>query len=237
MALSNNAEGGTSGVAPTTGDTGSGDSWTTIIGPPAAGTLEYTNAWSNDGALGYRAATRGTVGAAGVGWTTTAAVTSYHRIYFQADVAASASYNIVAIRNNAVGSVGVGFLAITVTNNLRIINAGGTTAFTGSWPIAVSTPYRLEWTVTSGGATSTCRYLLSGLGERLLEDSGTITITPAASGTTHDEIRIGQLTAGAANLPNTTGFFYWDSVCGFAADWVGGSTSPSSIAHAMPKGV
>ena len=219
-----NPDGGTDGNTVSISDAGVGTAPSEILGPTADGFIKYSNVAipPRFGSVSVRAATRTTVGANGMGFIIgTAQASGNHNFYWMVSVSNASSINLISTRN---GTGNIGFIVLTATNNLRISSASGTAVFTGTAKWTPNQWYRLEWLCTAGGATATMRYWwYDAFTESLIEDSGNQTVTPGASQTVYDTFRIGQLTAGTANLPGSgsTDFLYLHKVKGFDSAQIG----------------
>lgn len=224
------AEGGTVGVTPTTGDTGSGDAPTAILSPPAGGLLEYTNALAAHGTKSVRAATRGTAGTAGLEWTNASAAASWNgRGYFGIDGALGSSMAYVTCRTSAGVLICTIGLATAGTHWRLTQGSGGTTVWTSTASFSTSTMYRVEWQVITNGTTAGTAQirLFDASTETLIEDSTAIAITIASAVTTWDQMRVGQLTS-AINTPSASADVYADDLALFGTDWIGAAAPTAS---------
>lgn len=228
MALSNNAEGGTSGVTPTTSDTGSGDAFTTVSKGPVAGILEYTNVSKMHGSLAYREATRGTAESNYVGYTTTAAQDYYGRFYFMCDDVVNGG-QIVHFRVSD-GGQNCGIIFFTSARKLDIRTPASVSVYLFTNALTLGTWYRVEWHCVSNNTTNFSMQvrLYAGDSTVVIEDSGVQTVAIGATVNTWASTRYGINTA--SNIPSTTGFLYFDDIRAFdTANWPGPSTASPTL--------
>jgi len=211
--LTNNAEGGTNGVTPTTSDTGSGDQLSEILGPPAGGTNEYTTTQSAHGTTCYRARTDTTAGASGVGLGVGGTIVSgYHRVYIFHDAATIASaFNCIAVR---VGTTAVAFLDISATKKLRLKGGNGVVVYAGTTTITESQWWRVEFYIEANGTTSVNGqyWLYSYDSASVTEDSTLFAMTANSAISNYDTIRMGQLNTSLTSCPAAGAYFYWDDM-------------------------
>jgi hypothetical protein len=231
--LVNNAEGGSNGVLPTTGDTGSGDSWSTVTRTDASAILEYTNVWSAHGGLAYRLASRSVASAEILGWNDTAIASVFGRFYMMSDVTVGGTTRLAQFRESSAGTVG-GYLELNTTGAISIRHAAEGSAYTFTNLLTLGSPYRVEFNYIPGGATCTIQARLYAMDSlSAIEDSGVVTVTPSASTTTCGTVNFGQSNATSTDRPSATGYIYLDDLAAFTPTWPGpaafGVTAPAAL--------
>ena len=141
----NSAEGGTDGVAVTTGNSGgaSGTAWQTVNGGSA---WTYASARTARGLLAYQC-DQATSTAAVLQWQLATLAEHYGRIYFQFSAFATASDSIV--RAWATGFSEAFRIEASSTQRLVVRDSSGTARFTSASSLVANSWYRLEWHAVS----------------------------------------------------------------------------------------
>lgn len=223
--MTNNAEGGTDGVAVTAGDPGSGNPWTIVDAIAANGAVaRYSSAHPAHGNLGYKLATGATSTSCSLRWDRgVPMVTSYGRFYVLWD-GATGSHRIAQFREKTVG-INLGYIAFGgATKSLELVHGSeATTAWISSVALSPLTKYRVEWEVTvNGDGTSTMNVsIYAGDSTTPLDSSGPTTVN-ANSGTptAMQMFSLGAVNP-AANYPAAGVSLYVDEVVAFATAPVG----------------
>lgn len=231
-AKTNNAEGGSNGVVPTSSDTGSGDAFTTVTNGGVAGKVEYTTTQKAHGTLAYRYYTRGTGEVETLIWDNGADITAdtYGRFYLYIDNI-NVLTRLLQYRSTSAGGVVLAYITAINSGAGYTVNIRHGTDASSAWAspvLTLSTWYRVEWYVDmAAGTTSQMNirlrvYLGDDTTEVTSGDSGNILTTQNGVATTLRTVRHGQSTADT-NRPSTTGFVYMDDLVAYATSFPGAS--------------
>ena len=187
--LNNNAEGGTPGASATSGDTGSGDSFTSVVGNPI-----YTGTGPLSDALSYLFSTTATQF---VAWTDTASASGAFRFEVSVPSAPSGDHRILDIRSSSasLGNIIMPSGTTTITANSGT-GASATTAATSA--LTAGSKYTITGTMTGWGTSS------SVINLKVYDSTGTLVDSKSSSnGTTASTINIlryGRPTSTASNM-------------------------------------
>lgn len=231
----NNAEGGSNGVSPTTTDTGSGDHWS---GLSTTGT-GVTNVYSTDhpahGSLGYKLAlASGSTAGTYLQWfDTTAPASSYGRayLYFTGTQFFGGLTRLISLGPEAGGDICI--IAITggATPHWSIWNQSESTSlWASSASPAYNTLYRIEWhIITNNTTTSQIQVrIYAGDDTSPIEDSGVVNVTTSVAAADAHMALFG-IPYGGGYWPSSDGTAYYDDLVAFASNWVGPvSTGPTT---------
>ena len=233
MILTNSAEGGTSGVAPTPANSGgtSGDPWGVVTVGTGASVL-YDNARSAHGALAYKVSTTGTSAQAACRWTPGVTMTTaWYRTYIYLTALPTVLTRILSVWNGA--SIAASLMVMT-TGRINITPAAGGTSTTlqnataiplNQW---VRVEVRFDMSTTVGAADM-----------RIYTDPDSATVWESKTVSAQvylaavDNAQYG-ISPGAINAGP-----YWFDDLGFSdTDWVGpvASGSPVTYQHAVQIG-
>jgi len=218
--LLNTAEGGTNGVQPTTSDTGSGDPFTSIVKTDASAVLEYTNVAVAHGGMAYRMASRGTLSAESLTWDAAPVVSCRGQVNVMCDVTPTATTTLVQFRASTGGNI-AGYLVLSTGRAVQVRDGSLVAQYTFTNLLTAGTYYRLEFHYVAGGAgAGTIRAALYALDSSvLIEDSGNVAATPAATVNACGAVRFG-IANVVTNTPSTTGFLYLDDPMAFVVPTV-----------------
>lgn len=231
MAVANSFEGGTSGTTITAANSGggSGDAFNTVTGPPAAGTLAFDAAQSQD-TLAAKIATAGTAGTCMVQWiasygTLATGTEDYGRAYFRITGTATTAFTLVSLRNGAAGANVASRIQVNTSNRIVITDgAPNVVKATGTVSIPANQWVRIEYRLKPGATSTTgeveVRLYLNGAAEvgshdeviqSLTVDTGSVAATAVYWG----------LNTSAANMPLSGGSFWLDNIRARDTTWSG----------------
>ena len=187
--LNNNAEGGTPGASATAADTGSGDSFTSVVGNPI-----YTGTGPLSDALSYLFST---TSLQFVAWTDTASASGTFRLELSVPSAPSGDHRLIDIRSSSasLGNVIMPSGTTTLTANSGT-GASATTAATTA--LTAGSKYTITGTMTGWGTSSSVITL------KVYDSAGTLVDTKSSSGgttaSTINILRYGRPTTTASTM-------------------------------------
>lgn len=226
-----NFEGGAAGQVLATTDSGSGDPFDFVLGPPAGGVKEYNIVTAAHGSKSLRFANRATGGDNYFGWNAAAAAAAFYgRIYFLLDATPGQSTRLIQFRESQAGAT-VGAIWVTLAApswypSLRLASDAALYSFNHSQStLAINTFYRLEWFLQVNGASGPTMQAKLFLGDSAtpMEDSGTQTGVSNGTGATWGSIRHGIIDGSLVRIndPSAAGYIYMDAMTAFDTTWPG----------------
>lgn len=222
MALTNNAEGGTSGTTVTVGNSGgtSGNAFSAVTGPGVAGSIQFSNVQKAHGSLAYRFATRGTSEQEMVEWDNGAGMTGscYCRCYvYFTDIATATRIQQWRVTT---GGLVLGNIILTSAGVVQLRNGADTTTVWTGPTLTAATWYRIESYIDPSGSLaqstasldiyagdSTTQVTGGSSGDQIVANNG-----PANTNVGY--VRFG-VTTSVINAPSATGFIYMDDLAAF----------------------
>lgn len=219
--VSNNFEGGSNGIAVTTGNSGgsSGTAFDAVFGTG----LTYSSADATQGVMGASVA----AGAIGAGqWNLSSVAHVAAKLKFTPKALATADTHLIRIHN---GATRVFTVHINAAGKLRVDDATGTSGvFTFSNVLGVGTTYRLEAYVVAGSTTSNgtikVAYYLGSSTTPVESAYVNTSANTGGSGTVFTLLYLGKYTTS----PEAYGFdeFAYDTA---ATDFIGITTTPPTV--------
>lgn len=226
--LSNNFEGGTNGSTIATSDTGSGNSWDTVLIQGAGGAIIYDNTHVGHGSLATKITSDGASSVQQLGWNTLGSLTGdfYTRQYFYVpalQVTVNAYFVSMAINGGSGGSCAT--YAWFTDGTLEAFDASTSfvTGTNGSVSIALNQLIRIE-THTKPGASAngTLEWRLFNTASSTTADD-TKVVTTATLGANIDSIRFGIVSTSAP----ASGWNMWmDDIAVSTSGWIGPVAAP-----------
>ena len=156
LPLNNNAEGGTSGTAPTVANSGgaSGDAWDVVTSTGTGATLTYESAQAAHGSLSYQYVSGTVSQSLDLRWNTqlgTITTELWGRFYLYATANPGVAIRPMRLFNGTTLACGIDLLT---TGVLRTRDSAGVKV-TGAVAIALSAWNRVEWHMTVGASGAT----------------------------------------------------------------------------------
>jgi hypothetical protein len=190
----NSAEGGTDGVATSTGNSGgtSGTAWD-LVNINAGSFFEYDNASPIHGAMSYRNGSTTAATTPLVGWNDSVAAVAAARLYFRFVTLPDASVQLgINFRGNA-AATSLARTEFDTTGHIRAV-MGATNSSFSAGAVSTGTQYRLEYVCTAFNGSAGTATANIYIGETMTIQA-TASLTGATTAFQPDQTRFGKFNA------------------------------------------